>query len=240
MTNNLNYCEDLLYNLPDYAAGKLKDKKLILKIESELISNPEFKSEYELILETISTVKDFRFSEPPEHYFTNLIPQINARLEKQNNSSAFMHFFRFANLLKYVLPALSVVFIIVIINYSNKDNKDKNMFIQSDNTINNIMNNKSESAADSNNSAKIQIEKETTNEYIEKKSSTENSELINIDKTKKSKKQNNTTEEINVNLLELFTENEENSDEYFYENDFNKLNQNEQNEILNKLSNTNF
>ncbi len=240
MNNNFTNNENLLYNLPDYIAGKITDKNLIQRIKSEIDSNPDFKSEYELISETFSSVNNLKFSEPPEHYFSNLVPRINARIEKQNNKSPFLHFFRISNLLKYALPAISVVLIIVIINYSNKNKKDENMFIQSDHTINNIMNNKSDTTTDSINNLKKQLEEESNKETNENNLSTEVKEVNNPEKISTKNKQEKVTEENNSGILELFTESEETEEEYYYESDFSSLSQSEQNELLNKLSNTNF
>lgn len=240
MNNNISNYEELLYNLPDYIEGKITDTDLIQKIEAEINLNPAFKSEFDLISSAIESVKGLKFSEPPDHYFSNLVPAINSRIENNKSDSTLFHFFRLSYLFKYALPALSVILVIIIINFSNKSNKDENMFVQSEKTINGIMNNNSDIKTDSTNNLKENNEMESNNENVESNVINKEKEINNSEIIKRKNKQETVSENNNINLLELFTENEESEDDYYYESDFNTLSQSEQNEILNKLTKTNF
>ncbi|MFA7360640.1 MAG: hypothetical protein WC139_06345 [Candidatus Kapaibacterium sp.] len=220
--SNSNY-EELLYNLPDYVAGKITDENLLLRIQSELNSNPEFKAEYDLLSETYSAVKDMKFSEPPVHYFTNLVPKINEKINKQKESKGIAGFFRLSNLVKYALPAVSVVLLIFVITFSNKNDKDESMFTRYSDTISEIMKLDSETS-----NVSVDVETDTALESTEEEGFTDSddaSELSGIE---------------NENIIELYDENGDSEDEYFYYSDFETLSQIEQNELINTLSETKF
>lgn len=220
--SNSNY-EELLYNLPDYVAGKITDENLLLRIQSEINSNPEFKAEYDLLSETYSDVKDMKFSEPPVHYFTNLVPKINEKIIKQKESKGIAGFFRLSNLVKYALPAVSVVLLIFIITFSNKNDKDESMFTRYSDTISEIMKLDSETSNEF-----VDVETDTALESTEEEEfsdSDDASELPGIE---------------NENIIEFYDENGESEDEYFYYSDFETLSQIEQNELINTLSETKF
>ncbi len=223
MNNSNSNNEELLFNLPDYVAGKITDENLLLRIQSELNSNPEFKAEYDLLSETYSAVKDMKFSEPPVHYFTNLVPKINEKINKQKESKGIAGFFRLSNLVKYALPAVSVVLLIFIITFSNKNDKDESMFTRYSDTISEIMKIDSETSNES-----IDDETDTSLESTEEEEFTDSedaSELSGIE---------------NGNIIEFYDENGDSEDEYFYYSDFETLTQIEQNELINALSETKF
>ena len=229
--------EDLLYSLPDYITGKLVDEDLKFRIENEINLNTDFKQEYEMMKETYSSIKDLQFSEPPAHYFNNLVPRLNQRIESVSKFS-FSHLFRLANLFKYALPAVSVIVLIVIFTFPNKSNKNENMFKQTDNTITEIMKANTDTL-------------QTDNETVENTSAEENIVVENIqeNETTPIKKEKNRTEKTikvtnlnNVNIEDMIAETEtiEKYDDYVYENDFNSLSQKDQTDLINKLSKTKF
>lgn len=228
--------EDLLYSLPDYITGKLSDEDLKNKIANEIEINTGFREEYELLKETYSSIKNLEFSEPPAHYFTNLVPLINQRIESESKFS-FAHIFRITNLLKYALPAVSVVLLIVVFTFTNKSNKEENMFVQTDNTITNIMKETVDSTT---------VNKEAVEEASTEKVAENNTEVsVQVVREKNTKQTVKTVKEANVNtsnILELFTENEEPEAEevFMYESEFTNLSKNEQSDLLSKLSKTKF
>lgn len=232
--------EELLYSLPDYISGKLNDKELRVKIEEEIGCNAEFRNEYELMKETYSSIKGLEFFQPPEHYFTNLVPRINKRIEN-GAKPLFSGIFRLANLFKYALPALSVIVLIFIFTFSNKSSKDNNIFVHTDDTINRIMNNKKDTLKSE--------ERKDDAVLTEEKSYTENTSentSLKVIREKVTRTQNKAESEKtgsnNINIDALLSETEETYqyDDYVYETDFNKLSGKEQTELINKLSNTKF
>lgn len=235
-TNNNN--EDLLYSLPDYITGKLNDEGIRHNIEEEIRINVSFREEYELMKETYSSIKDLEFSEPPAHYFTNLMPLINQRIEN-NSGFSFAHMFRLANLFKYALPAVSVIVLIFIFTFSNKSNKNENMFVHTDDTITEIMRNNKDTIKT--------IEKTVESNTTEEKELTDNTTVNTTHKVNREKNTSQTVKTVSekpgINNIEaLFTETErtEHYDDYVYETDFNTLSGKEQADLINKLSNTKF
>ncbi|MFA5011009.1 MAG: hypothetical protein WC644_03550 [Ignavibacteria bacterium] len=223
MSNGISNNEELLFHLPDYVTGKITDDNLLLRIQSEINSNPEFKKEYESFTETYSTIKDLKFSSPPDHYFTNMVPKINEKIANQKESMGISGFFKLSYLYKYALPAVSVILLIVIITFSNKNNKDESMFSRYGDTISDIMKFDSESSYESiDDENDIALESAEDDEFSE---SGDASELIAIE---------------NANILELYDENGDSDEELFYYSDFETLSHIEQIELINTLSETKF
>jgi len=230
--------EELIYSLPDYIAGKINDKGIQNKIEEEIRNNDGFRQEYELLKETYSSLKNLEFSEPPAHYFNNLIPRLNQRIENENKFS-FAHLFRLANLFKYALPAVTVVCVILLITFTNKSNKDENMFIQSDNTITEIMKGSIDSTA--------AVDTGTGDTVIEENDVNNNTDYntAQINKVQGIRKTYNNTVETSpgsANIEDLLTESDDNDndDAFMYENEFTTLSKTEQSDIINKLAKENF
>jgi hypothetical protein len=237
MNKNINN-ENLIYSLPDYITGKLNDEGLKFRIAEEIRNNNGFRQEYELLKETYSSLKNLEFSEPPAHYFNNLVPRLNQRIENESKFS-FAHLFRLANLFKYALPAVTVVCVILLITFTNKSNKDENMFIQSDNTISEIMKGSIDSTT--------AVRKKTSDSALEENDVANNTADNTIQESKVTyiKKTNNNTAEISpgsVNIEDLLTESDESEDDdaFMYENEFTTLSKTEQSDIISKLTKENF
>lgn len=233
--NKDNNIENLLYNLPDFITGKLADEGIKIKIDEEIRNNDDFRKEYESMKETYSSFKDLEFSEPPALYFTNLVPLINQRIDSDSKFS-LSHIFRITNLLKYALPAVTVVCVIFIITFTNKSNKDENMFVQTDNTITEIMKTSFDSTISN---------KEDIGDLSQEEEVTQNNNQVlqtrdNI--TKSNNKSVIQTKQNVVNIEELFTESDdaEEDDVFMYESEFGNLTSKEQTEIINKFSNAKF
>jgi len=235
-TNKNN--EDLLYSLPDYITGKLNDERIRHNIEEEIRINAGFREEYELMKETYSSIKDLEFSEPPAHYFTNMVPRINQRIGS-NSGFTFAHIFRLANLFKYALPAVSVIVLIFIFTFSNKSSKNENMFVHTEDTITEIMKNNKDTIKT--------IEKTVESNATEEKELTDNTTVNTSHKVNREKNTNQTVKTVtekpvanNIESLFADTEQTENFDDYVYETDFSTLSGKEQADLIKKLSNTKF
>ncbi|MCX6157847.1 MAG: hypothetical protein NTY74_07700 [Ignavibacteriae bacterium] len=235
-TNKNN--EDLLYSLPDYITGKLNDEGIRHNIEEEIRINAGFREEYELMKETFSSIKDLEFSEPPAHYFTNMVPRINQRIGS-NSGFTFAHIFRLANLFKYALPAVSVIVLIFIFTFSNKSSKNENMFVHTEDTITEIMKNNKDTIKT--------IEKTVESNATEEKELTDNTTVNTSHKVNREKNTNQTVKTVtekpvanNIESLFADTEQTENFDDYVYETDFSTLSGKEQADLIKKLSNTKF
>lgn len=226
--------EELLVLLPDFIAGRIEDKELTKRIENKISSSSEFREEYESLARTYSEIIDMKFSEPPEHYFTNLLPRINKRLEQESGAKRS---FRLSYIFRYAIPAVSVVLVILIITLSDKNGNNDMLQKHHDSVPVNI-----------NENLNTEIDKSTDAGQEVLTVGTENTQTKDEKQVQNTVK--NLTQKVNVqsnentgNLVELLSytdEQEETDDDYFYDPDFTELTQNEQAEILNKLENINF
>lgn len=141
--------KELLVSLPDYITGSLNDKKLEMKIKRELSSDSDFKNEYESMKNTFSVLAETEFTDPPAHYFNNLLPNINTRLDGTDaveNKVTFAD--RLMVFLKFAIPVIVILGVYFIYNQitSNEGEEkitDKNSTIQKETP--NETNNKVES-----------------------------------------------------------------------------------------------
>jgi hypothetical protein len=106
--------EELLYSLPDYINGQIKDQKLISEIETEINNNPGFKLEYENLRNTFLFLNKTQFEEPSEAYFNNLLPNIHAKLDAKREKKKFSILDYLSPTLKYVLPVICILFVVYI------------------------------------------------------------------------------------------------------------------------------
>ncbi len=232
--------EELLHSLPDYAAGSITDEVLKQRIEDELKCNADFRDELELIKDTFTFLNEHSFSEPPAHYFTNLIPQIRSRIDSSSKPQR-SGIFRFAYFYKYALPALSVIVLILIITISNKNSNDSSVFVKTEDTINRIMSSSKDTVNTTSVTKEADVPEEKlladdTKEYTPPKSVREKTSKQQMKAV--SEKSNGSN--INIDALLYETETTYQYDDYVYEADFGKLTGKEQSELINKLSNTKF
>lgn len=228
-SKHLNKDEDYLYSLPDYVNGKLPDGPLKSGIEDRIKSDMKFRTEYESMLGTLKFVKDTSLEEPPEHYFNSLVPRINERLESAKRPAVHPVF----HLWRYIVPALTVILVMVIILRPEKEKFENVVSDTQQNTI-----------------AKIVVPDTLTGiqETLSDSEEQESAETVSQTFRQKALKQNNTrpkeTESIIENIGDLFGESEETSAEeseyYNYESDFRTLSPAEQNELLTNLEKTKF
>jgi len=106
--------EELLHSLPDYISNKLSDPVLRKVIETRISTDADFQSEYFSLSETLDMFNP-EFSETPsEAYFNNLSVRINEKLSREAQPVSF--FEKLGIKLKFALPALAVILIIVTVS----------------------------------------------------------------------------------------------------------------------------
>jgi len=235
--------EELLENLPDYVNNKIDDSKLREAIEYEISSNTDFKKEYDLISSTLNSFNNIEFSEPPDNYFNTLLPKINERIYFK--SEKFNIIKRFSTLWKYAIPIAAIILFFIGYktifrnnDYINTLNNDKQIVLKE-------FNYSDEKKSDSS----LKSEEKTTTEnkeYVE-----ENTEATNEGKKLRNKqtepeKINSSKKEEVINaFLELSDISPEedvffsNEDDLNIEQDFDKMNKEEQNELISKIKNSN-
>lgn len=237
--------EELLENLPDYVNNKIDDGKLSEAIEYEILSNTDFKKEYDSVSSTLNSFNKIEFSEPPDNYFNTLLPKINERIYDKRGK--FIIIKKFSTLWKYAIPVAAIILFFIGYktifrnnDYINNLNNDSHIVLNDFNYSNEKRNDSSvnsEEKATMENTVIIEENSEVTNEI--KKSG-------NYQKTGLEKINSSKIEE-NINAFLDLTENSTDEEVFFtnddddanIEQDFEKMNKEEQNELISKIKNSN-
>lgn len=110
--------EELQFSLPDYIRGTLDDEELKVTIEDRLSHDKSFREQFEELSSTFRFLSDSRFSEPPDHYFSNLPAKINERISSAPLPSLWE---RLSFARKILIPVLPVILIFLVLMYSEEN-----------------------------------------------------------------------------------------------------------------------
>lgn len=228
--NKPNTKEELLFSLPDYINGKITDSSLKSDIENLIVTDEEFRTEYLALKNTLEFIADTPSEAPPEHYFTSLLPRINSRLDnvvsRKPSLRGILHLWR------YVVPALTVILVIIIVSLPEK-NKFEVALTDSHNVsgTNSIIND----------TVKESVSESQNDETLLNSESGNSTTIVNYLKTRKiSFTENENYIEGISDFLGGEDEQPDEIDYYTYESDFGNLSPSEQNEIISNLSKTKF
>jgi hypothetical protein len=114
--------DDLLMALPDYARGADVGKELEALLGEKIKTDALFKEEYEAMCRTFSFLSKAEFSEPPDHYFTNLQARINDRIPSTVKESWWE---RLSIGWKVLIPAIPVIIALMIFLFNRDDRQEK-------------------------------------------------------------------------------------------------------------------
>jgi hypothetical protein len=239
--------EELLENLPDYINNGIDDAELKEAIRIEIETNPDFKKEYDLFNSTLKTVNNFSFSEPPDNYFNSLLPRINEKIYK--NSETFSFLKNLSILWKFAIPVVTILSFFISYKtffnsneYANKlnDNNDNNISLYTD-TQKNIKTNDTE----------LTNKEELTSEELENFLESEEISSDNIrsyyskhyvSDNKSNLMKNDENMDVSINFSDNIPDEEvfySTEDEENVEQEFDRLNTEEQNNIISKIKNGN-
>ncbi|MCX7834266.1 MAG: hypothetical protein N2490_08665 [Ignavibacteria bacterium] len=216
-TKYLNY-------LADYIKGNIKELKLKQEIEQELKNNEELRLEYENLRAIFSELEKSKAFNPPEYYFNNFLIRLNKKLGNTIIYKIKKFIFNWKFAISFSIIILIILFYQLIINtFQNKN------IIQI--TLNDT-------------SIKKMTEQTLDTSITNNEDVIDNEEPSTDFKTKKidDKKVNKISSEnfYNENIMEFLGDEEfiESHDvDSDLENEFEKLPQNEQQQILEKLEN---
>jgi hypothetical protein len=235
--------EELLENLPDYINGKMEDEELKKAISSEISGNPGFKNEFDSLKSAFKSLNSFKFSEPPDYYFNNLLPRINGKINVESQSFIFKK--SFTAIWKFALPVTAVILMFIGYKtfFSNNDimnnvkndsqivlNNDFQNKIKNDDSINKIEEDLSSSKTENKDE---DVFSNMTKSYFSRQNVHGNNNLTNAEEN------NNPAIDISENTPDddVFFSND---DEPNIEQEFDKLNSDEQNKILSEIKNSKF
>ncbi|MBS1517322.1 MAG: hypothetical protein JSS91_04475 [Bacteroidetes bacterium] len=104
--------QEILENLPDFAAGNISDRDISDSVMKALESDPELKREYEEILISMNFLEKSELSEPPVNYFNNLSVRINERIGENTPYERSPSFIPGLNkFFRILIPSLAVLLI---------------------------------------------------------------------------------------------------------------------------------
>jgi hypothetical protein len=234
--------EELYENLPDFINGRIEDANLRNAIITEIEANSEFKYEFESLNSISNNIKNISFSEPPDNYFNNLLPQINERIYSTDKQFSFKK--RFSAIWKFALPLTAVILMYFGYNtffvnneYINNFKSDSQIIIKDNNSLN---------TGDNDN---VYKDIDTYGDVTPMESK-ENDEIIS-GKTKSSYLKQDVNDRGKItednNIAIDITDNNPDDDVFFsgedepnIEQEFDKLNSDEQNKILSEIKNSKF
>jgi hypothetical protein len=111
MNNNKLNIEEIKYLIPDYITG-LIDSNNKLIVENALNQSPELKEFYNELKGTFDFVGNVKFQEPSQMYWNNLLPRIHQRIEEIAEKKTVRNPLAF--LWKILVPVAAVVLIFII------------------------------------------------------------------------------------------------------------------------------
>ncbi|MBL7129396.1 MAG: hypothetical protein ISS16_10500 [Ignavibacteria bacterium] len=230
----------LIFELPDYIKGNIDDPELEKKIQNEINTNPEFRKEYEDLKDSFAFLENTELSEPPDHYFSTLLPKINAKLDKKIKTNDISIWEKIFSYWKFAIPLVPIVLIFLIFKF-DIFSPEKNLKVE-ENSNNVIIKEKTNDEIEENKDIAI-VQEDSSDESVKtiKEKKYENTHVYIYEENNSSKEIPKTDNEniLNKYLDEIDTYYEDN-DDYSIEEDFNSLDKEQQDEIILKLKEAEF
>lgn len=114
--------EELLESLPDFVSGNISDNVISESLIKLIETDSEFKEEFESVKMSLLFLDQSENEIPEPAYFNNLSVRINQRIDKEltENKSSVM-FENFSRLWKYIIPALTLILVILYFTFRHND-----------------------------------------------------------------------------------------------------------------------
>ena len=234
------YINKLIFELPDYIEGKIDNPGLEKKILNEINTNPEFRKEYEDLKNSFTFLENTELSEPPDHYFSTLLPKINAKLDKNRNTSEISIWEKIFSYWKFAIPLVPIVLIFMIFKF-DIFSPEKNLKVE-ENSNNVIIKEKTNDEIEENKDIAV-VQEDSSDESVKtiKEKKYENTHDYTYEDNISSKEtpESDNSSTLNKYLDETGTYYEDNAD-HTLEEDFNSLDKEQQDEIILKLKEADF
>lgn len=227
--------EQLLENLPDYINKKIDDNELIKAIEYEISTNQNFKKEFDLLNSTFVNLKKLEFSEPPTNYFYNFLPKLNEKIYE--NSKSYKLGFNLSKFWKYAVPVVTIILFFIGYKTIFKNNE----YINNLNNDSQIVIKELNYSDDKNFSSKNDSEPKSENKEEIINSKNENTFKNNIKSRDFGKKISTKNEDFIFDINDTYSEEEIffSDDDLNFDNKFEKMTSEEQNNLIDKIKNSN-
>ncbi len=223
----------LLYELPDFIEGKITDELLRSKIISLINEDENFRKEYELLKNSMNTIRNIKTDIPGNEYFSNLTMNINRKIDEKYYNSGIWEKLQALFINWKFATVFSVLLIAVIFYKSGLLNRDSGNYLienKSELTQHNGSNNVADTVMSIDEEAHEFIDFDEEDDFTDAKL-----------KNKKSKNQikNNGNNDITDYSIDEFGETQlfNSGDNFSIEEEFEKLTPNQQKEFLKNLEN---
>lgn len=232
----------LIFDLPDYIKGNIDEPELEKKIQNEININPEFRKEYENLKDSFTFLENTKLSEPPDHYFSTLLPKINEKLDKQRSTTEISIWEKIFSYWKFAIPLVPIVLIFLIFKF-DIFSPEKNLKVE-ENSNNVIIKEKTNNDIESKENKEIAIVPEDSSDEsvkIVKEKKYENTHENTYENNNSSKETPKSDNEsiLDKYLDEVDTYYEDNED-FTLEEEFKSLDKEQQDEIIQKLKEADF
>jgi len=233
--------EEFLENLPDYINHSIDDDILRKEIQTEIETNPDFKKEFELLKSTLNTINNFELSKPPENYFNSLLPRINEKIYNKPERFGFLK--NLSVLWKLAVPVVTIIVFFISYKTFFENNEYTNRLNKNSIVLNNdtqISNKSNDTVFGNPEEKKSLLSENFESEYAINPDKTIGTNTTENKSNSYNKKNSNSTNITNISENipdeELFYSTD---DDDAYEQDFDKLSSEEQNNIISKIKNSN-
>ncbi len=254
MNNKLNN-EEIKFMLPDYISGKLNDVEKVL-VEKVLKESAEVREFYNEMKETFDFVSSVQYKEPEPQYWNSLLPRIHDKIHSRESKG--FSWDKIASMWKALVPIAAIILIALIYYIVKPSNiqlteekkieqvKKDTLKDENNDSKENIKQEKVSDNKNADNVTKEQNKFEKNNNNVVKKNSTKPDnvtaksilpEFEPVQETLEPLKD----EQLAVEIEEtsIFANGEGTGFDEETENEFKKLNVNEQEMILHYLQNSN-
>ncbi len=254
MNNKLNI-EEIKYLIPDYITGHLNENEKHI-VENAIRDSEEINNFYKEIKGTFDFAGNVKFEEPPRQYWNNLLPRIHQRIEAEKERKTARN--PISILWKILVPVAAVILIFIVYQFVISPEKQ----IVNNNSI------YEKKEIRDNNTNKVEKTEEHIEEKKDTKTIQNNIDKFNLNKTKRAPKSYNKDTKVeekiandksNDNIIKETNDNNDNEDlasievdessisvtgqaagfDEEVESDLNKLDVNEQKNLLEQLSTSN-
>ncbi len=119
----------LLFELPDFIEGKITDDVLRGKIIFLIDEDSDFRMEYELLKNSLSSISKTVIESPGNEYFSNLTLKINKKIDEDNNKISVFEKLRTRVINWKFATVFSVLLITVIFYKSGLINREGSKYL---------------------------------------------------------------------------------------------------------------
>lgn len=114
----MNNTEEIKLLIPDYITGNISDSNRSI-VTQALNESEELREVHSELKSSFDVVGSYKFKEPTQQYFINLLPRIHQRIEEREEKLAVKN--PFAIWWKILVPVAAIILIVIIYKLATND-----------------------------------------------------------------------------------------------------------------------